>query len=533
NIATITATAAGTGASGSRQVQIVGSSLSLSTTSTSVASGTPLTITTATLNSGGMPVPGQPLRYSIASTSTGAGTLSAATGITGGTGTATVNVTGTSAGNIDVLVEWLDSTGAVTASATKTVTISGTSVGTFAVTTPAASPDPAYIGTNESVVVSVPTTGVPNVRFATTLGSWVANGQKIYTAPNPGTGSLTVSFNPGSLAGNANVQVDALDASGAVLSSQNFIFSVSAPSTSASSITLQSNVSILPLSDGVNLSTATLTAMVRDSSNSPVGGANVFFELVNSTGSGESISPVVVTTNSTDPQGQAQATFTAGTSSTTQGHAVKATVVGTAISATTPITVGGTAASVTLGLSTTVSIINSNTMYSLPVSVQVVDSNGNRVSGAVVSLSLWPSYYYKGERDADCKVVEYFGFPNEDTSNFLTLDPGEDIDGPGGYTYLVLSPATPPSAGYGTPDNMLWPAPSDAGAIPSTVTTDADGTATFDWTYMKTYANWVGARIRATIQVQGTESSTDFYAMLRAAVTDVKSPCTLPDSPYN
>jgi len=537
--AVITATVSGTSVAGSIPIQITGSTVSLTTTTSTVASGTPLAISITTKNSGGIPVASQTLRYSIAASSTGSGTLSAATGTSNGTGTAVVNLTGTTAGIVSVLVEWLDGSGNVSASATKNITISGTSAGTFAVTTPATSTYPAFLGTNQNVVVSVPTTGIANIRFSTTLGTWAANGLQMYTVANPGTGTLTAVFNPGSVlagkAGNASVQVDALDAGNAILSSSSFSFIISSPSTSASLITLQSNVSVLPQSTGTNLSTATLTAMVKDVNNNPVGGADVFFELVNSNGSGESISPVVVTTNSTNPAGQAQATFTAGTSSTTQGHAVRATIVGTGIFADAPITVGGTAAAVSIGLSTTVTINAQNTTYTLPVTVQVVDSNGNSVSGAVVSLSLWPVSYYKGERKTDCNVLAYFGFYNEDVSNFLTLDPGEDIDGPGGYTFAdpLAVPAIVQSAAFGTPDSRLWPGASAAGTIPSMVTTDARGEATFDWIYLKTYANWVGARIRATIQVQGTESATDFFSVLRPATTDVKSPCTLPDSPFN
>jgi hypothetical protein len=539
--AIITATLAGTAVSGSIPIQISGSTVSL-TGATSGASGAPIAISVTTNNAGGIPVASQPLRYSIAASSTGSGTLSAATG-NSGTGTTSVSVTGTAGGTVNVLVEWLDSAGNVTASATKPITISGTTAGTFGVTAPTNCPCAVAIGTPLSITLNVPTTGIANVRFATTLGSW-PNGLKVDTVPNPGTGTLTLALATGTSAGNATIQIDALDSTGAALSTASFIVSISAPSTTATSITLQSNVAVMPPSIGSSLSTATLTAVVKDVNNNPVGGANVFFELVNSTGTGESISPVVATTNSTGSLlGQVQATFTAGTS-TTQNSYVKATVVGTTISAQTPITVGGTAASVSIGLSTVVAVVNNNTAYSLPVSVLVSDSNGSLVSGAVVSLSLWPSYYYKGERNALCQALRFGKFANEDTNENLILDPGEDTDGPGGYVLGSLAAATiGPSPSVGAPtmclgvatqhDCALWAAPSTAGTIPLTVTTGADGTATFNWVYLKQYANWINARIRASIQVQGTQTTSVLYSDLLPAVTDVVSPCTLPNSPFN
>lgn len=529
--AMITATASGSAINASIPIQITGSTLTLTPSVTTAATGTPVTISIVTKDSGSNLASNQTLRFSVAPSSTGSGTLSATTATTSTSGSASVNLTGTAAGTVDVLTEWLDAAGSVTASATKSITITAVS-GTFSITTPATSPFAVSIGTNQLVVVNVPV-GVTSIRYATTLGSWLVNGAKVLTITPPAA-TDTQTFVPGTSAGNASVQVDALDATGAIMASASRILSISAPSTAAATISLQSNVSVLQPSIGGNLSTATLTAIVKDSNLNPVGGANVLFELVGSTGTGEMISPTVVTTNNiTSPIGQAQATFTAGSSSTTQGAAVKATIIGTAISATTPMTVGGTAASVALGASTTIAINDpaTNTAYKLPVSVLVSDSNGNRISGAIVSLSLWPVAYYKGVRDAACKAIRVAVFSNEDANENLTLDPGEDIDGPGGFT-LGVAPA-PSTATFGPVDGALWPAPSAAGSIPATVTTGIDGTATFDWVYLKQYANWVDARIRATIQVQGTQSTTNIVLPLAPLAADLTSTCPLPSSAFN
>jgi hypothetical protein len=434
-------------------------------------------------------------------------------------------LTGTAAGVVDVLIEWLDSTGnSVSASSTKSITINPAG-GAFTVTTPATTPFAVSIGTNQNVVVNIPAsigaTAVSSVRYATTLGSWLANGSSaLIVSPASLPTTQTQVFVPGSSSGNANVQIDALDASGAVLTSASFVLAITSPATNSSSITLQSNVSVLQPSSGSNLSTATLTAFVLDATNNPVGGAPVLFELVNSSGSGESLNPVVVTTDntsngSTSQMGRAQTTFTAGTS-TNQNAAVRATVVGTGISTTTPITVGGTAGSIALGAGTKLTIINSDTAYQLPVSVMVSDSNGNAVSGAVVSLSLWPLYYYKGIRANDCAITGTGPYNNEDINENLILNAGEDIDGPGGAV-----------------DGALWPVPSSAGSVPATVTTGVDGTATFNWVYLKQYAHWLEVRIRATTQVQGSASTSSLVLPLTAATSDATAPCQLPNSPFN
>lgn len=548
--ATITASISGTSVTGSIPIQITGSTLTLSIAgSASVNTGTATPLTATVKNAGGTPVANQALRFSIASSSTGSGTLSSTTALTNSSGVATINFTGTVAGQVNVLAEWLDGSGATTATATQTFNVAAAG-SAFQVTTPATSPYAVTLGTTQAVTVTVPSTilgvSVAQVRYSTTLGTWNTNagqancntaGQKVCTVV-PAGNSDTETFAAGIYAGNANIQIDALDASGKTLSTASLVLSLSAAASSAAGISLQPSVSVLAPSSGGNNSTATLTAKVTDASNNPVGGANVLFSLVNPTGSGEQISPVIVTTASTGTNlGVANSTFYAGTS-TTQGYQIKASVIGTAVSATTNITVGGTAGSVAIGTSTTIAANTTDTAYTLPVTVMVTDSNGNPVNGAVVSLSLWPSYYYKGYRagtgTTPCAINSTYTnvrFSNEDVNENLILDPGEDIDGPGGAT--LTNPATAPV--LGTPDGALWPPLAAAGSVPSTVTTGADGTATFNWTYLKQYANWVQARLKATTQVQGTEATTQTYVTLTPSSADAtSSPCVLPSySPFN
>ena len=521
--ATITVTATGSSASASIPIQITGSTVTVSAPSPSPTAGTPVTIT-ATTKSVNTIAASQPLRYSIAASSTGSGTLSATSGTTNGSGVATVNFTGTASGNVNVLVEWLDESGVATASAVQSFNVQASGAA-FQVTTPTGSPWSVILGTNQAVVVNVPATinGVPvaGLRYATTLGTWQGSAAKTLTVNGPGA-TDTQTFVSGVNAGNANIQIDALSGTGATIASAKLLFVLTASPASAQSIVLQSNVYVLAPSSGGTASNATLTATVRDGLNNPVPNVAVLFELVNSYGSGELIDPVVATTNSS---GVATSTFTAGTSSTTQLFPkIQASVIGNAVVPPDDITitVGGTAGSIAIGTSTAISSVNSDTGYKLPVTVMVTDSNGSAVSGATVSLSLWAFQYRKGTRAAlsPCTANVTFTAPNEDLDENLILGAAEDIDGRGNMNALNGA------------DGSLWPPSSAVGSVPATVLTGVDGTATFDWTYLKQYADWVVARLVAKSTVQGTEYKSTTLISLSPSKADVDG-CVLPVSPFN
>jgi hypothetical protein len=109
---------------------------------------------------------------------------------------------------------------------------------------------------------------------------------------------------------------------------------------------------------------------------------------------------------------------------------------------------------------------------------------------------------------------------NEDINENLILDPGEDVDGPGN------------GLGLGAPDGALWPPSPAVGSIPQTVTTGSDGTATFNWIYLKQYADWITARMRASVLVQGNQTTTTAYFSLAPSKADVDN-CVLSASPFN
>jgi len=213
-------------------------------------------------------------------------------------------------------------------------------------------------------------------------------------------------------------------------------------------------------------------------------------------------------------------TLDAGETLAAESSAAGVTVTMTAVStAIDPgITIVGTAGSVVIGRGSEITVLNATT-YSLPMSVLVADSNGNAVSGAVVSLSAWPAQYSAGtwyDEDPDPSVDKYVPyisgtFDNEDLNENVILDPGEDANG----------------------DGLLTPPNSAAGTLPlpGTVTTGANGVADFDLVYLKDHANWIRDRIRASTFVLGTETTSSITFRLPYAKSEGEAG-DLQDSPY-
>jgi len=250
----------------------------------------------------------------------------------------------------------------------------------------------------------------------------------------------------------------------------------------------------------------------------------VAFSIEDPTGGGETVSPPIAYTNSF---GIAEATFTSGSLGTdAQGVTVWAQVVN-AITCGNPgsicdsiaIVIGGTAGSVVIGRSTTIYSVNEDTAYRLPMSVLVSDSNGNPLSGEVVSLSVWPSQYTTGvwAGEEPCGPV-YDTLPptwydNEDGNRNLELDPGEDT-------------GTDPGHGNG----QLTPPLPAAGTLPATVATDENGVGTFNLVYLKSSAAWIKDEVEATVVVSGTETTGMLIFPLPYSEEDK---CNLAESPYN
>lgn len=557
---TVVVTAKATGATAvSIPIQVTGSTVQLTTSASTVTSGgAAATITVTAQDAGGIGLYNVP----VALSQSGAGslTITAASGTTDASGQFTTTVTGNAAGSATLTATTLDpekfaaapSQSVASASASQTFTILPNS--TFQISSPANNSAMTTSPGSQVFIVTAPTQD--HVRFATSIGTWtvctggVGVGTSVCTMPVvAGSASATISS---SLAGEANIQVDGLT-SGAVTGTDSHNLYITA--STAATISLQSDRSNVQPSTGGSVNTATLMATVRDASGQLVGGIPVAFSILNTTGGGESISPVIKLssdgTNSTDPLGQALTTFTSGSLPSGQGASsirIKATALGSGVSDTYDIVVGGTAGSVAIGTSTTISS-NGTTQYTMPMSVLVSDSNGNPVpAGTVVTLSAWPTYYALGawrsstvdgthcvptsgpdtaplvDTNGDGTLNnDYFGvayFKNEDLNRNLILDAGEDVSPGSDYAGAVI-PA----------DGILTPPNSAAGTLPASVVTDANGVANFNLVYLKQYAAWIIVEVTASTKVQGTEATNNVQFTLPALKTDADA-CLLPDSPF-
>lgn len=540
---TVTATASGVATPVLAPVQIVGSGVTLSTGSTVLIAGgasTPLTVTA--VNAANIGVFNAPVTFSVSPP--GAVTITPASGNTDVAGRLSVSVAGVTSGSATVTASALGAT----ATQTYTVSASGSE---FKITSPSASPAPLTTVTGSlPFTVQVGASGAANVRFSSTIGTWTGCASGTGTAVCTVAAATPTATLVSSVAGLANVQVEGLNGSGNVLVTDARTVAITSAATAASSIIVQANVNVIPPSSGGTANSASITATVRDATGQPVGNVPVVFTLVDSTGGGETMSPVLaMTSDGTSPNlplpGQAKTTFTSGSlPSGASGVGITATVVGTALADTTRVNIGGTAGSIFIGMASKITVPNDMT-YALPMSVLVADSNGNPVPGAAVSLSVWPSQYRAGSYyritpfttttdpttgittitsgtlycatsvagvDPATNFIQggpLLPLPNEDTNENLILDAGEDANG----------------------DGLLTPPNSSAGVLPTTVTADSSGNANFNLTYLKQSASWITVRMRARTLVQGSESTSSFTFTLPAEVTDVSS-CALPDSPF-
>ena len=489
-VATITAEVAGID-SAQIPIQITGTTVSLSTDSTNLTVGaSSVTLTTAVKDEGSVGVYNAPVSISVSPT--GILSLSQDTGNTDVSGELEVDVTGVGTGNATVTVESLGAT------ATQTYTV-GTSGAVFGISSPTQDPYSLYTDTPLLIIVNAPSQ--TSVQFATTLGEWDGGSDQIVTkAVSGGIASATLTS---SNTGTANVQVS--DPANPT-TTDTLTIAISAPSSEAAQISLQASAYVVAPSTGDISNSVTLTATVRNGSDEPVGSAAVAFSIGNPTGGGESISPVIVYT---DASGIATSTFTSGSlSSDSEGVTITANVVGTSVpSYSIQIVIGGTAASVVIGASTEIATNDSETIYIFPMSVLVADSNGNPISGATVTLSVWPSSYHTGYWTSDNNVVITGGGNNEDVNKNLIMDSGEDVNG----------------------DLELTPPSSAAGTIPGSVITDEFGVANFELVYVKNSAVWIEDEITASTMVLGTESISTRTFWLPCQVGDEEY---LQDSPY-
>ncbi|GAB6268492.1 MAG: hypothetical protein STSR0002_12340 [Smithella sp.] len=534
-----TATITATSGSVSSQVpiEVVGSTVTLNANGTTLTNaGTDsITLTVTAKNAGSFTVNGAAV--TLTQTGTGSVNIASPTGVTNSSGVFTTTVTGATAGTVTILAR------ALGASAATDLTVA-TATETFAIdeqrlngTLIPDNPDPTamVVDDNLAIRVNVPSTTTSHVIFATSIGTWVGSGGAPSLEITPAGGKATATLNTAS-AGTASVQVYLKDTP----SIQDTLTVYMRSGNPAYSIILQATPTVVPMNTG----TSTITATVRDSGGSVVANAPVSFSMVNPTGGGETIMPVVMQTAA---NGTASTTFTAGTLPSYDAGGVKihAEVIGTAAPAVktglapsgndAAVVIGGVAGSIAFGQATVLGTDGGGTQYTQAMSVLVTDINGNPVSGATISLSAWPIAWSTGVLVA-CAYDPDNGtnqgtFLNEDVNENLILDaytvhPPPNEDGLRLY-YDGGTAASDP----GTVDTYITPTNSSGGSVPSTVTTGINGVATFVLTYPKQSAIWTITRIRASTIVQGSETVGQTIFRLSAVESDV-NPCRLGNSPY-
>ncbi len=567
-LATITATSGA--ATAQAQVQIAGSTLSVFSGNgqTVPDSGvSPATIVFIAKNAQGAGVVGTPI--SVATTGPGLVTLNPTSGVTDSNGKFTITAAGVSGGSGTATVT--ASAVGMTASATVNVTPAAT---TFAISqtqlnggTAVLSPTAVAMTTADTLTVTVAApAGTTSVMFATTIGTWTGGSNTITVPVAGGAASANLTT---TAAGVANVEV--LDPNQPLTLTDTLTVSMTAVTPYA--VTLQAAPSVVPKSTGTTTGSATLIATVVDAKSQPVGNAAVAFSIINPTGGGETVSPVIAYTASTAggnlTLGQASATFTSGSlTSTASGVQIRATVLNSTVqTGTSPsgndasVVIGGTAGSVAFGSATVLTTTANNTAYVQAMSVLVADASGAPApKGTVVNLSLWPIAWSTGSGcypDPDDPNQVSGTFLNEDANENLTLDPGEDgvrkyyasgttttaaytcVPGASGAAPVCTATGGTVTSLPGTLDSQLTPPNSAAGTLastnpsdaPGTVTTDANGIGTFNLTYGKNSAVWTVVRVRASTVVAGSAAVGEIQFRLSPLQSDV-NPCLLPPSPY-
>jgi len=504
--ATVTVTVSGIAVSQQVPIQITGTTINIATTSNTLVvddpatvadEGTTSTVTTTLLDAGNNAISGAAVTIAASS---GNVTLSIASGTTDGNGQLSFTVTPINSGTDTITVSALGTT------KTQSFTL-GAAASIFRITSPATDPSSLAIGSNLTITVNAPTSA--NVTFATTIGVWDGGASSATTkAVAAGTVSAVLSS---AVAGVATIQVyDSADSS----ITDTMQVAISAAVANASQISLQASPTVVAPSTGTTSNTVRLTAVVRTVALQPVGNAPVVFNITAGPGGGEFIYPAVSFTNNT---GTTTATFTSGSiSSGHDGVTASATVVGTAITDTVDLTIGNTPGSVVIGRGTVITNVT-NTAYTFPMSVLVADTNGNPIPNTVVSLSAWPIQYSGGswwDADSDPDSEECYPyltgtFGNEDTNENVTLEAGEDTNS----------------------DGSLTPPNSASGTIPTSVTVDANGVGNFDIVYLKSSGIWIVVRIKASVTVLGTETSSTTTYRLPVEETEAKA-CDLPNSSY-
>jgi protocatechuate 3,4-dioxygenase beta subunit len=470
-------------------VLITGTTLTVnqeSTTLSSVSSTSNLEVFVT--DAGGDGIYNAEVSIEIDSSSTGSVSWSSSSNFTGVDGTQDYTITGVSSGTVVLNVR------AANATATCEYTVETTG-NILQITEPVSTQPTLAIGASLTVTVSDPDRG--QVVISTTLGTLNGSGSAVtLDASATGTVSATLTTDRAGVA-----TIEAFNTSNTDVK-DSITVTMYSPASNASNITIQASSTVVGLSSAELTSSVEISARVTDASGNPVGDAPVAFSMANTTGGGEKISPSIVFSNdgsnADEEIGVATTTFTSGSiSSDKDGVEVTAELLANPnINDSISIIIGGTSGSVVIGVSTTTLSINEDTAYDVGVSVLVADANGTPIPGATVTINLWPKGYYIGHawNPSDPEYPRIGAFLNEDTNRNLELDAGEDLNG----------------------DGELTPANSSAGNMPGVIEVDENGVGTFSWIYLKQYAGYIKAEIKASTLVLGSETTSTLNAELKA-----------------
>ncbi len=506
--ATITVTSGGRTAT--VPIQITGTSVSVTQGSTTLNSSDATdTLEIYVTDAGGSGIYNADVTIAVDSSSTGSVSLSSTSGTTGVDGSLDVTVTAETSGSAILNVS------AAGATTSCTYTVSTTSGSLLQITAPTANPATLEIGQTMAVTVSDPDNGT--VVLSTTLGT-LDGSSAVSLDASSGSASATLET---TMSGTATIQAYNMAAPRVTDTVSVVMY---APAEDASQLALQASSTVIGLSSTDVSNSITLTARVTDELGNPVGDAAVVYSMANTPGGGEKLAPSVAIS---DEYGYAETTLTSGSLSTSgSGMIITASLltdsgVSTTITDSINIIIGGTSGSVVVGESTTILSVSDDTAYELPVSVLVSDSNGNPVPGAIVTINLWPKYYWIG----DC-VYGLFGDDDSDAGDgsactgYLNEDDywGQSSDY---YRNQVLDDGEDTNTDCGNNNGQLTPPNSSAGNMPSTVEVDENGVGTIDWTYLKTYAGFVTAEIKVSTEVLGSETTTTVLRRLRPSQDDV------------
>jgi hypothetical protein len=447
-------------------IPVTGTTLTVSNDS-SILLGANATVTARITDSAGQPI----ANVALAVTSSLGNAISPTNPTTNAQGAATFSYTGTRAGSDTITVTGLGAkgTGVILVSADQ-----------FSYESPASGSTIA-VGATQTVTVRILSGGNAvvgqTVNFSTTRGTLTPTS---VVTDSTGRASTVVTSNS---SGPANVVAQ----TGSAQVTLPLTFIAVAPA----SISLQVNPGAIPPNTaGSTTNQATLRATIRDAAGNPVPNRVVTFSATSDPSNGV-ISPGSAVT---DESGTASAQFIPGSSGTGSNQTLfTAAVQGTAITGSASLTVNAQALFISMATGNVVGSLNVTT-YEKEFSVYVTDATGAPAANRVVQLSFVPDFYAKGFMrfsDPVWSPVTYTVCPNEDANRNGVLNPGEDFN-----NNTRLDPGLP------------------VVVTPASVTTGANGFATFKLQYGENYVPWVGGQLTARASVSGTESvSSQFYVL--------------------